>query len=71
MRHLLTFETRFDRSGMYIGMLVHQHVLTRVVLLGSQELLCVSHHVEPWIYPFRTEDEVTIVGYNYFFYTLP
>lgn len=46
---------------MDIRMFVHQHIIPSIVLLGREQFLRVSYHIEAWIYPLRTEDEVTIV----------
>lgn len=70
MRHLFTLESSFYGTSVYVGMLVHKHILACIVLFRGEQLLGVPDHVEPRVYPLRTEDKVTIVRYHDLFDTL-
>lgn len=46
---------------MDIGMFVHKHITSGIILLSCKQFLGVSYHIEARIYPFRAEDEVAVI----------
>lgn len=70
MGHLFTLEPGFYSASVYVRMLMHKHVLARIILFSGQQLLGVSNHIEPRVYPFGAEDEVTVMRYHHLLYTL-